>query len=70
MRTYIVTYMAEKNDVADEFEIDIDCRNIEFVMPMFREKVRLYKRVTGIKEKPITTTKDGNNTAEGHEKAI
>jgi hypothetical protein len=49
-RTYTV-FLAEENDECVDKEVDIECQNIDFVLPCFYLKKLRHKRVTDIREK-------------------
>ncbi len=56
MRSYTVTYVAESHDAADFFEEIVTCPNIEFVIPQFKEQIRVFKHITD-----INLIRNGNN---------
>ena len=50
MRNYLFYYWAEKNDDAVDCERIIPAENIEVALSKFKEEVKVYKRITQIKE--------------------
>ena len=50
MRKYLVSYLKEVNDECVEREIEIECMTIFTVLDSFKHKVKVFKRVTSIKE--------------------
>jgi len=52
METYVVHYTSEKMDQCHDMEKDVTVPNIDFVIPTFRQEIRLYKKITGIFFKP------------------
>lgn len=54
MRQYVVCYYTEQNDVCTDVEKIVEADSIEDALIVFKEKVRLYKRIMGINEMPLT----------------
>lgn len=52
METYTVSYTAEQFDQTVDLEIDLTVPNIDFVLPEFRQQVRLFKKIESISIKP------------------
>lgn len=50
MRKYEITYWAEFMDSPEYFEEFIQAYNIEEAIEKFKDKIRVYKRITQIKE--------------------
>lgn len=50
MRKYIIHYLTEVNDECVDREIEVEASGIEFAIISFRDKVRVYKRITAIIE--------------------
>lgn len=50
MRNYLFYYWAEKNDDAVDCEKIIPAESIEVALSKFKEEVKVYKRITLIKE--------------------
>ena len=58
MRTYIVYYYKEINDECVEQQIEIQCNNIEMALHLFKQEIRIYKRVYKIEEKVLWDAKE------------
>lgn len=52
MRAYIVHYIKEVNDQCVDCEIEVESPDIFMVTNFFHLKIRVYKRITAIIEKP------------------
>lgn len=50
MYTYLFEYWIEKNDCAVECEIEIQASTLYIALSKFQDLVRVYKRITLIKE--------------------
>jgi len=53
MRTFIIYYYKEINDECVEQQIEIQCNNIEMALHLFKQEIRIYKRVYKIEEKVL-----------------
>lgn len=60
-RTFIISYLAEERDQAVDREAEVTVPNIDFAIPQFKLAVRLYKRITGIQEKPAFNNVTGKD---------
>lgn len=60
METFVVHYCVEKMDMCTDLEMDITVPNIDFVLPEFRRKVRLYKKIDAVIRKPNVKPKTEN----------
>lgn len=50
MRSYRIHYLAESNDQATDFELDIEADNILEAIYKFGRLVQLFKRITKVEE--------------------
>ena len=50
MRNYLFYYWAEKNDDSVDCEKIIPAEDIEMALVKFKEQIKVYKRITLIKE--------------------
>ena len=51
MRRYIISYWVERNDCATDLEMEVFAVNFEDALKIFKENVRVYKRIESIIEK-------------------
>lgn len=50
MRRYLITYWAERNDEATDFEVELEADNIEKAIDKLYRRYRPIKRITKIEE--------------------